>query len=431
MANSSRISRIVYKTIYIILYIILLTLLIITPADAIERSVHNRQNYNVWLLIIFYVVTVVVVSFIYLVRLYVNKTVLAAIPKAWVPIELGDVNKRVHRIIAAGLDRSAAIAYEARPRPATITTGGQQRAPKAAAAEGLGVSAALQSAIWGDIEHEGWASPNSPDLHSLQYSTVLSELPNLIEAKAMTLAPPHPTSQIDPPPLDPEAVALLQRPENLSLRGYVEHLTSLGVLMPDETTTNFLQQYEYARFSTRPISNARFRQIMHLFAQILRSMGPLDLEALEDDTEPSQSGDSAHRAIDYSPSSTPRSRHLSRTTTRSTQGSVRRPSVAPLARSSSWTNYRTAPNTPRSGHVVSRKSSSSSGGGGGGGIGHLDSFAQTRRMYQASSSSSSLSVRSGAGSPVIRLATREEENGEEEGMPYVLNLAGTAETFRG
>jgi hypothetical protein len=282
--------------------------------------------------------------------------------------------------------------------------------------------------MWGDIEHKGWASPNSPDLHNLQYSTVLSELPNLIEAKAMTLAPPDPTSQIDPPPLDPEAVALLQRPENLSLRGYVEQLTSFGVLMADEATTNFLQQYEYARFSTRPISNARFRQIMHLFAQILRSMGPLDLEALDNDTDPSESGDSGHRGIDYSPSSTPRSRHLSRTATRSTQGSVRRPSVAPLARSSSWMNYRTAPNTPGSRHVVSRKSSSSSGGGS---IGYHNSFAQPRRPYQASSSGSSLSVRSGAGSSVIRLATREEEDDDGEGMPYVLNLMGTAETFRG
>lgn len=405
MAQSGRIFRVIYTSIYFLLYILLVGLLLITPADAIKRSINNRQSYNIWLLIIFYVVTIVVVCFIYFVRLYVNKTVLAAIPKAWVPIEFGDVNKVVHRMIVSGLDRSAAIAYEARPR---VDEAGQQR-PTPAAAEGLGISATLQTAIWGNIEHRGWASPKSPDLPNLQYSTVLEELPNLIEAKAITLGLPDPISQTDPPTLDPEAVALLQRPAHLGLPGYVEHLASLGVLIVDETTTNFLQQYEYSRFSTQPISNARFRELMHLFAEVLQSMEPLDLEALDEESNPPESYYGHPDDGDIS-LSTPRS-HLSRTATTSTQNSVRRPPP----RSSSWGNYRTAPSTPHNRRVVSRKCSSSN-------------FAQSRHPYQpGSGSSSSASVRSGASSSVIRLATREDD----EGMPYVLNLRGTADTFRG
>ncbi|KAL6855033.1 hypothetical protein ACO1O0_006170 [Amphichorda felina] len=405
MARPRRIFRVLYTSIYFFLYAILLGLLLITPGDAIKRSIRNRQTYNIWLLIICYVATIVLLCFIYVVRLYINKRVLAAIPKSWLPIEIGDVSKPVHKMIAAGLDRSAAVAYEARPR---VEEPGQQRVTPAAA-EGLGISESLQHAIWDGIEHKGWASPSSPDMPNLQYTTVLSELPNLIEAKAMTLAPPDPTAQTEPPSLDTEAVALLQRPANLSLRGYMEHLTSLGVLAGDEVTTDFLQQYEYARFSTRPISNAQFRELMHLFAGVLRSMEPLDLEALDEEMLPSESGFGHHSddGDDINPS-TPRS-HLSRTATTSTQNSVRRPQP----RSSSWGNYRTAPSTPHSWRALTPKSSSS------------NSFAQSRHPYQpASGSSSASSLRSGGSSSVIRLATHEDD----VELPYVLNLRGTADT---
>lgn len=349
------------------------------------------------MLIILYVVTITVVSFVYLMRLYVNKTVLANIPKHWLPIEVGDVTKKVRAMIVEGLDKSSAIAFEARPRE--DDEGGRV---VFVAGDGLGVSKELQHALWNDIEHKGWASPKSPDLPNLQYSTVLSELPNLIEAKAMTLAPPDPTSEDDAPVLDPEAIALLQRPADLSLRGYIDHLASLGVLTLDDTTTDFLQQYEYARFSTRPVSNARFRELMHLFAEILRLMTPLELGALDGSSiHPSESDYDPQHTDDNNPSS-PRS-HPSRTNTMSTQSSIHRPKAP---RNSSWKTAYTR-QIP-----LSRKSSSSG-----------NSFAQTRRAYQAGSSSSS--VRSGGSSSVIRLATRDDD----EALPYVLNLRGTVESF--
>lgn len=448
MARSSLIFRFIYTSVYFLFYILLLGLLIITPADAIQRSIQNGQKYNVWMLIIIYAVTIASVGFIYFVRLYVNKTVLADIPKAWVPIEAGDLPKAVYKMIVSGLDRSAVIAYEARPR---VDPPEQQRVAQAAA-DDLGISTELQKSLWSNIEHNGWASPKSPDLPNLQYTTVLSELPNLIEAKAMTLAPSDQGSQLraeSAPALDPEAVALLQRPPQLSLRGYLEHLGGLGVLRQDETATSFLQLYEYARFSTRPISNDKFRELMHLFAEILRTMEPLDLAMLYDDDLDDLSrddmgqgrGDDDEQSYDggdadgTNPSTTPS--QLSRSATMSTQASVRRP--AP--RSSSWANYRTAPTTPLSWQFsnnnnsntinsnfnntsnnynnISRKSSSSS-----------NSFARTRHPYGPSGSgaaaaSSSPSVRSGASSSIIRLATREDD----ENVPYVLNLRGTAESL--
>jgi len=393
--------RVAYTIVYFLLYILLAGLLLITPADAIERSLRNEQVYNIWLLAFAYILTILVVSVIYFIRLYVNKTVLNNIPKAWVPIDVGDVTKAVHQMIQDGLDRSAAIAYEARPRTkpdgvkVTIT-----------AAEGLGIAKALQHELWDGIEHKGWSSPKSPDLPNLQYGTVLAELPNLIEAKAMTLAQRDPTTDNEVAAPDPEAVSLLQRSANLSLRGYADHLASLDVLSPDETVTDFLALYEYARFSTQPISNVQFRELMHLFAEVLRNMQPLDLAILHDDeTVPSESaygggGGSSRNGYLHASANRPDSSDTS---------SIRRP--AP--RSASWGGtFRTAPTTPGSRpHLASRPSSSSG-----------NSFAQTRHPYDASSSSS---IRSGRSWSVIRLATREDD----EDLPYVLNLMGTAESI--
>ena len=69
---------------------------------------------------------------------------------------------------------------------------------------------------------------------------------------------------------------------------------------------------------------------------------------------------------------------------------------------------------------LSRKTSSSNS--------NSNSFAQTRHPYgPGAASDSSSSFRSGASSSVIRLATREDN----ENMPYVLNLRGTAESLAG
>ncbi|KAG9257589.1 sucrase/ferredoxin domain-containing protein [Emericellopsis atlantica] len=394
--------RVAYTSVYFLLYILLAGLLLITPADAIGRSLRNNQVYNIWLLAFTYVLTILVVSVIYFIRLYVNKTVLNNIPKPWVPIDVGDVTKAVHQMIQDGLDRSAAIAYEARPR--TEPDGVKVTI---AAAEGLGISKALQHELWDGIEHKGWSSPKSPDLPNLHYGTVLAELPNLIEAKAMTLAQRGPATGSDVAAPDSEAVSLLQRSANLSLRGYADHLASLDVLSPDETVTDFLALYEYARFSTQPISNAQFRELMHLFAEVLRSMQPLDLAILHDDeTAPSES---AYGGGDGDDSRNEYLHALANRPDSSDTSSIRRP--AP--RSASWGGtFRTAPTTPRSRpHLASRPSSSSG-----------NSFAQTRRPYDASSSSS---IRSGRSWSVIRLATREDD----EDLPYVLNLMGTAESI--
>lgn len=395
----------IYGSAYIIAYLILIGLVLITPTDAIERSIRNNQRYNVIILIACYAITILTVLFAYAVRLYVNKTVLASIPKGWVPIDKGDVNKAVYKVIAGGLDRSAMIAYEAKPR---VRPEEERPVRKLKlGAEEKEVELPPERVPWGEIEHEGWASPNSPDLPNLQYGTVLSELPHLIEARALTLAPADPTSSTDPPALDPEAIGLLQRAPHLTLRDYISHLAELGVLPLDATSAGFLQHYEQARFSNRPITNAQFRELMHLFAEVLRSMHTLDLSTLDDDISiiaPSESDIDNNGPLKTDPS-TPQ-----RTPSRNSA------STTSVRHGSSANPWYSAPNTPRrNGGAVtatplSRKSSSSN-----------NSFAQTRHPYTISSQASSASLRSaGSAGSVIRLATREDGGSS----PYVLHLSG-------
>ncbi|KJZ80160.1 hypothetical protein HIM_00010 [Hirsutella minnesotensis 3608] len=413
MQSRRMLSRVVYGSAYLLLYALLVGLLLITPSDAIERSLRNGQNNNVWIVIITVVVTVVIVIFVYVFRLYINKTALASIPKSWVPIEKGDVKDAVYKVIASGLGRSALIAYHARPRVEDNGAERRQRngtkATRTAVPE-LGVTLPPPRAVWGDIEHYGWASPLSPDMPNLEYGSVLSELPNLIEGKALALAPASRMAPPDPLMLDPEAVALLQRSPNMGMRSYINHLTDLEVVPRNKTTADFVSLYEYARFSDRPVSNARFREIMHLFAELLRAMQPIDFRALDGEwTAPSESDIDNDAPMNSNPPS-PRS-SLLRVNTSSTHASIRdsgRRSSAP-----GW-GFPATPMRPTSRQAAgpSRLPSSSS------------SIARSRRRFPVHQSSSS-SLRSKASSSeagsVIRLATHEDP----EALPYVLNLRPT------
>lgn len=424
------VASIVYRTLYLLLYVCLLGLLIATPADAIHRSFQNKQQYNIWIITAAYVLAIVVVTFVFFTRLWLNKTDLDSIPKGWVPVEKGDLRSAVYKVIGLGLGRSASIAYEARPRLRTDDATPDDETVETKVrlgfdgpggpAEELVVIIPSRKPVWGDIEHYGWSSPNAPDLPNLEYTTVFSELPNLIEGKALTLAPPDPTSETNPPLLDAEAVALLQRTANMSLRDYVVHLADLGVIEMDATTLKFLSHYEYARFSNRPISSAQFKELMHLFAQILRTMEPLDPDVLDADQDdassPSTNGDDddARSGI-----STARS-NLMPFDTGSINSSTRRVRHQPST--NTWNVYQTAPNSMRSGISGQRPMSQ---------ISSNNSFASGIRRHYPMRQPSSLSLRSkssgssGSSGSVIRLATRHDSTD----LPYVLTLRDTSGSY--
>lgn len=62
-----------------------------------------------------YVLTALIAIFIYSSRLYTNRSVLAGVGKAYIPVEDGEVGRNVRKMIVSQLERSAIIAWEARP----------------------------------------------------------------------------------------------------------------------------------------------------------------------------------------------------------------------------------------------------------------------------------------------------------------------------
>ncbi|KAI0882666.1 uncharacterized protein GGS22DRAFT_47639 [Annulohypoxylon maeteangense] len=440
--NNNLVFRITYTSIFFLLCLVLIALLLVVPGDFIRQVLFTSKRYiNLIVLAIVVVITLLIILFIYALRLYVTRTVLASIPKTWIPTEKGDAPKEVRKMIATDLSRSAAIAWGAYPKVITPPTRAPSPGDKAeeAMAEGnmkderkslqlfrskppttveekMGILLPSLRPVWGEVEHDGWGSPNSPDLPNLQYSNVISELPNLIEAKAVTQAPPDPDSIAIPPTLDADAVALLRRSSCMTMRDYVTHLMNVGVLPSSQDAFSFIDNYERARFSTRPLSNAHFRHLMHLFAELLRSIRPLDTGSIYHGTEDAYSESDGH-IDDDAPHTTPTTPARSNSTSislrsgSSTRSRALRPNLGGRNSSShTWNQYRTAPTTPRSkagGKGLSHTSSTNSG----------SSFAQTRRIYAASHTSSS-SLRSASQTSIIRLATREDRSD----LPYVLRI---------
>jgi hypothetical protein len=308
--------RIWYSTTYTTLLIILLLLLCVSPGDIIYQTIRTEEIPKIFVIGGVYVLTALIVILIYSTRIYTNRSVLQAIPKPYVPVEEGEVGKAVRRMIVKHLRRSAIVAWDSRPRdvrteghtredtddevgerrPGTAERDKEKDKPYHKKHNGHGVPDATILPIsaktppWGHVLHPGWASPASPDLPNLQYWGVICELPNLIEAKAVSLAPPDPTVetgsiqfQYETPLLpDAQIVTLLQRPRAMGLRSYLARLSELGLLNPPSLGPVFLAQYEHARFSTASITEVQFKDIMFVFADILNSMTELDADVIED-----------------------------------------------------------------------------------------------------------------------------------------------------
>ena len=274
--------RIFYSTSFTVLSLILVVLLLLTPANLIYEAFRRRKIYSIFIVSGVCILTLIVAVLLYASRLYANRRALLHIPKAWSPLEKGHVEYRVRKLVAEKLDETAAIAYEARPRDLSKdTTRQSEQRLRSAAPDDRDPQTEQPIPPWGIISHPGWSSPSSPDLPHLQLTPIIHELSNLMEAKAVSLAPPDPlysptTATATEPPLpDALIVECLQRPAIMNLRNYISHLTALGMLEQHSLTTQFLSLYEKARFSGHPISEPDFRTLMALFASILRNLKPL------------------------------------------------------------------------------------------------------------------------------------------------------------
>lgn len=187
----------------------------------------------------------------------------------------------MQRVVEEGLNRSAIIAFQARPRNVSDESSEPDHDAE--------LSIAADRPPWGAVSHAGWSAPSSTDLPGLRYESVIEELPHLIEAKAVSLVPSKPVRGFIDPSMtgdddapDPRLVELLQRPSTMGLREYIAHLTSFGLINPPELGSEFLVIYEQSRFSSRPLFEDEFRALMGIFAEILRGMKELDYHYLQE-----------------------------------------------------------------------------------------------------------------------------------------------------
>jgi len=218
-------------------------------------------------------------------------------------VEKGELGKGVRRMVLKQLERSALIAWDARPRdlrpeleesagtrPSTAENNPTriQRKHKSSHNDTTVIPISIDAPPWGHIAHPGWSSPASADLPNLQFWQVVLELPNLIEAKAVSLAPAD--SAFDAYEAEaagksaiPDAriVAILQRPAATGLREYLTHLSLIGLINPPTLGPRFLNHYERARFSNTSITERAFRELMAIFSDILAGMTQLKPEHLE------------------------------------------------------------------------------------------------------------------------------------------------------
>jgi hypothetical protein len=292
--------RIWYSSAFVILFLVAFITTVVTPADLVYQSIRNNRNIpNIFSIAGVYVLTIVISLFLWASRIYTNRAILNAIPKSYIPVDAGEVPRKVHRMIVKQWERSAIVAWDSRPRD--IREESQRE-------EGRGrhgrhvhpfrrrthdkdrtiVPPEKALAAWGHISHPGWSSPASEDLPNLEYWRVFIELPNLIEAKAVSLAPTDPeasqTGHIDSDASsvpDARIVALLQRPSAMTLRDYLDRLASFNLINPPELAEEFVAQYEYARFSTSALTEQDFRTLMATFAAILTGMLPIDPAIVE------------------------------------------------------------------------------------------------------------------------------------------------------
>jgi hypothetical protein len=289
--------RIFYSTTYTTLFLITLVILAITPGTMLWTSIRSEAFQYVFMIGGTYVLTALIAIFIYSSRLYTNRSVMAGVGKAYIPVEDGEVGRNVRKMIAAQLERSAVVAWESRPRD---TMGEIVRAEKEGwLTDGDHVTGGFDieqwtvgSAIvidpakapWGEIHHAGWTAPahaKSETVGNLQFATVIAELPHLIEARAVSLAPPDPNAEPgffnenEAPLVDQVVMETLRRQKTMGLREYLTQLSYLGLINPPSVGHDFLAMYEKVRFSGRPCPEKEFNTLMAVFAQLLEGIGEL------------------------------------------------------------------------------------------------------------------------------------------------------------
>lgn len=402
--------KVFYSTAFTSVFLLLLAHIALTPTDSIYQSYRDGRYFDIIIVAAVYILTGLLAILIYASRLYTNRSVLKDIPKTYIPVEAADLpRKRVRALIEESLARSAVIAYLAKPRSYKIEDESASITGRISALTNFDLRHdRSKGPTWGCVAHPGWTSPDSPDLPNLQYETVVKELPDLIEAKAVSLAPIDPMAppSADGLPMpDENVIEILRRPPGMGMRPYFGQLMSLGVIEDSALSRAFLTLYEQARFAADPMTERDFRSLMNMFAELLRGMSQLDSELLpEPEHENFDVHDRSSGQSTFSDGGSVRHRYTGGPPRRVSEDSV--PSMSEedheddrSSRIQAGARSLSRP-TQRSNQVSTRS--------------NQHSLRQTRSNVSASSSGRS----SRSGGSIIRLTGA----GDHTGLPYTINI---------
>lgn len=288
---STTIFRIFYSTSFTITILFLLSCVAATPIDTLYQSYRRHRVIDIFIIAGFYAVTALVAGFMYASRLYTTRSMLRDIPKVYMPVDKSDLpGKRVWRLIEDCKSRSAVISYQARPRVRRLERESERARQRIE--ELLRPEHAKEYLVfepqWGSIAHRGWSSPANTELAGLNYETVVVELVDLVEARAVSLLPASDVNGQDDegrPIVDEYAIESLSRPEACGMRSYIDQLVYLEALDDSLLTHTFQSAYERARFSPIPLSDDEFQDLMRIFAELLRNMRTPNFDKLDQPDE--------------------------------------------------------------------------------------------------------------------------------------------------
>ncbi|PNS20301.1 hypothetical protein CAC42_5751 [Sphaceloma murrayae] len=268
--------RVFYSTTYTALFLLELLLLAITPTALIYSAITEKALQYIVIVGGVYTLVAILVLFIYSSRLFTNRTVLAALGKSYIPIEEGEVSGSVRKLIKGQLQRSANIALECRPRDLSSTAlltdhqQGDEFAQNEKTRVGQIARVDPNFPPWGLVKHPGWSSPNpsetsiTPHVFFLQ---IIDELPNLLEARIVSLGGPPRSSDIKA--VTESEYPGSQKPPLLDIRGYLTYVDAEGSVSIPSSAESFIDRFEKARFCGRPLHETELVELTSTFADLL------------------------------------------------------------------------------------------------------------------------------------------------------------------
>lgn len=216
---SLQVVPILYRSSFVILVLVFGGLLVVTPIDTILQSQRSGQFWNVIIIVVAHVLTVLAVAILYTIRLVISRRSLADIPRRYIP-RPEDISIESAKIIQSELSRCEDIVQKTLPME--------------------------------KISHPGLMNPTLSNGNvNAPYEDVIETVNSFLELKSKTL---H---------------SSFGRPIGMPVREYVLLLLSYGAIDSPETVNKFITLYERLRFSGKPIQEKDFNDYMECSFKLL------------------------------------------------------------------------------------------------------------------------------------------------------------------